>query len=57
LLVNVECGFWSLARRAAHDLGDLLVQARKRHLADGELCYRGSHCAFRIADLCAREVR
>jgi hypothetical protein len=31
LLVNVECGFWCLARRAAQDLGDLLVQARKRH--------------------------
>jgi RHS repeat-associated protein len=24
LLVNVECGFWSLAKRAARDLGDLL---------------------------------
>jgi hypothetical protein len=57
LLVNVECGFWPLARRAAQDLGDLLLQARKRHLADAELCYRGAHCAFCIADLCGREVR
>jgi hypothetical protein len=57
LLVNVECGFWSLARRAAQDLGDLLVQARKRHLADPELCYRGTNCALHIADLCSREVR
>jgi len=57
LLVNVECGFWSLARRAALDLASLLVQARKRRLADPELCFRGANTAFRIASRCDREVR
>lgn len=57
LLVNVRCGFWPLARRAAVDLGDLLAFARKRRLADAELCFRGTDRAFRIADLCPREVR
>jgi len=57
LLVNVRCGFWPLARRAAVDLGDLLAWARKRRLADAELCVRGSSCAFRIAELCLKEVR
>ncbi len=57
LLVNVRCGFWPLARRAAFDLGDLLAHARRRRLADAELCVRGSRCAFHIADLIAREVR
>jgi hypothetical protein len=57
LLVNVRCGFWPLARRAAVDLGDLLAHARQRRLAAAELCYRGSRCALRIAELCAREVR
>jgi hypothetical protein len=57
LLVNVRCGFWPLARRAAIDLGDLLAHARRRRLADAELCYRGWRCAEHIAQLCAREVR
>jgi hypothetical protein len=57
LLVNVRCGFWPLARRAAIDLGDSLALARKRRLADAELCLRGANCAFRIAELCAKEVR
>ena len=54
LMINVECGFWSLARRAALDLSGLLKGARR--FADPELCYRGSGCASRIADLCTREV-
>jgi len=57
LLVNVRCGFWPLAERAAVDLGDLLAHARRRRLADAELCYRGSRCARHIAQLCAREAR
>jgi hypothetical protein len=56
LLVNVECGFWPLAHRAALDLGGLLATAGRRRLADRELSVRGSRCAFRIADLLA-EVR
>jgi hypothetical protein len=57
LLVNVRCGFWPLAQRAAIDLGDLLAHARRRRLADAELCLRSSRCALHIAGLCAREVR
>lgn len=57
LLVNVRCGFWPLAERAAVDLADLLVHARRRRLADAELCCRGSRCAEHIAQLCAREAR
>jgi len=57
LLVNVECGFWPLASRAALDLGGLLASAGRRGLADRELCVRGSRCAFRIADLLETEVR
>jgi hypothetical protein len=57
LLTNVECGFWLLARHAAVDLGDLLAEARRRRLADAELCLRGSSCAFRIAELSAKEIR
>lgn len=57
LLVNVRCGFWLQARLAAADLGDLLTWARKRRLADVELCVRGSNCAIHIAELCAKEVR
>ena len=57
LLMNVRCGFWPQARCAAVDLGDLLALARKRRQADAELCYRGSNCAQRIAELCAREAR
>jgi len=57
LLVNVRCGFWPQAERAAADLGDLLALARKRRLADAELCCRGRSCASHIVDLCSREVR
>jgi hypothetical protein len=57
LMLNVRCGFWSLARRAALDLAGCLVQARKRHLADAELAYRAANAALRIAGLCGQEVR
>jgi hypothetical protein len=56
LMVNVESGFWSLARRAALDLAALLGSTRTRRLADPELCVRGAHAAHRIADLCQQEV-
>jgi hypothetical protein len=55
-MVNVECGFWPLARRSALDLSDLLVLARKRRLADAELSCRGANGALRIAELCAQEA-
>jgi len=57
LMVNAECGYWRLARRAALDLAGSLSYARKRRFADPELCLRGANCALRIAELCAREVR
>lgn len=57
LMVNLDCGFLPLARRAALDLGGLLAYAGKRRLADDELCLRGANCAFRIAELLAKEVR
>lgn len=57
LLTNVDCGFWLLAEHAALDLGGLLSEARRRHLADAELCLRGSNCALRIAELCSKEAR
>jgi hypothetical protein len=57
LLSNVDCGFWLQARHAAIDLGDLLSEVRSRRMADAELCVRGSNCAFRVAELCAKEVR
>ena len=56
LMVNVECGFSTLARRAALDLAGLLGQARKRRLADPELCVRGANAARHIAGLCQQEV-
>jgi hypothetical protein len=57
LQVNVECGFWPLASRAALDLAALLRQMGRRHLADPELCERGGQAALRIADLFGSEVR
>jgi hypothetical protein len=57
LLLNIRCGFWRLAECAALDLGDLLTEARRRHLADSELCTRGSRLALDIAGLCGQEVR
>jgi hypothetical protein len=57
LLVNLRCGFWLLARRAAIDLGDSLAFARKRRLVDAELCIRAANCALRIAELCQKEAR
>lgn len=57
LQVNVECGSWRYARRAALDLSGLLGQAAKRRLADRELCVRGAQGALRIAELCGKEVR
>jgi hypothetical protein len=57
LMVNLECGFLPLARRAALDLGDLLASAGRRRLADAELSVRGARCAFRIAELLAKAVR
>lgn len=56
LMVNVECGFWTLGQRAALDLASLLGQARKRRLADAELCFGGANAALHIADLCSQEV-
>ena len=57
LQINVQCGSWAYARRAALDLAGLLAQAKKRRLADGQRCLRGANCALRIAELCGREVR
>jgi hypothetical protein len=57
LLLNVQCGFWPLAERAALDLGSLLEIGRKRRFTDPELAFRGARCAYRIADLCGKEVR
>jgi hypothetical protein len=57
LMTNVRCGFWPLAQRAALDLSGLLDLARRRRLADGDLCARGAAGASRIAELCDREVR
>lgn len=55
--VNVECGFFPLARKAALDLASLLAQARKRHLTNSDLSSRCANAALRIADLCGQEVR
>jgi hypothetical protein len=57
LMVNVRCGFWPLAHRAALDLAALLRQARRRRLVDPELAVRGANGALRVAHLCSREVR
>jgi hypothetical protein len=57
LVSNVECGFWPLARRAALDLSGTLSLARRRRLAEAELCYRAANAAERIAELCAAEAR
>jgi hypothetical protein len=57
LLENLRCGFQPQARRAALDLGGLLSLARRRRLADPDLCVRGENCANRIAALCGAEVR
>lgn len=56
LIVNVRCGFWPLAHRAALALAGLLAQARKRGRADAELSVRAANGALRIADLCGKEV-
>lgn len=56
LQVNVECGSWRFARRAALDLAGLLTQAAQRRLADQELCVRCANGAFRLAELCGKEV-
>jgi hypothetical protein len=56
LIVNIRCGFWPLARRAALDLAGLLTQARERGLADADLAVRGSNAALRIAELCSKAV-
>jgi hypothetical protein len=57
LVMNVECGFWPLARRAALDLSGTLSLARKRRLAEAELCSRAANAAEHIAELCAAEVQ
>jgi len=57
LQVNVECGFWGLGQAAALDLEALLHEARRRRLADAELCFRGARCAHHVAELCRQEVR
>jgi len=56
LMVNVRCGFWPLARRAALALAGLLAQARKRGLADAELSVRAANGALQVAELCAKAV-
>ena len=56
LMVNVRCGFWPLARRAALALAGLLAQARKRGLADPELSVRAANGALRVAELCSKAV-
>jgi hypothetical protein len=57
LQLNAACGSWRYARRAALDLEDLLLEARRRRLADSETCFRGAEVALRIAELCCAEVR
>ena len=57
LQVNVECGFWSLARRAALDLSAVLTQAKKRRVADAGCCVHAANAALRIAELCSKEVQ
>ena len=57
LMINVRCGFWPLARRAALDLAGLLGQARRRCWAHPELAVRAANAALRIAELCAKEAR
>jgi hypothetical protein len=57
LQVNVECGFWTLARRAAFDLAGTLTLARRRGFADPEICHRAANCALRIGELCEKEAR
>jgi len=57
LQLNVECGSWPYARRAALDLAGLLAQAHTRRLVKSSLAVHGADCALRIAELCAREVR
>jgi hypothetical protein len=57
LMVNVRCGFWPLACRAALDLADLLAQARKRGLADTEFSVGAADGALRVAALCEQEAR
>jgi hypothetical protein len=57
LRLNVRSGLWPLAHHAALDLADLLRHMARRRLADAELCLRGAHCASRIAELLAQEVR
>ncbi len=55
LVRNVECGFWSQARRAALDLSGVLSLARRRRQADAGLCYRAANAALHIAQMCGRE--
>ena len=57
LMVNVECGDWRFARRAALDLAGLLSQARRRRVIEGSLAIRAANGALRVAELCAREGR
>lgn len=57
LQVNVECGFWTLARRAALDLAGTLTLARRRGFADPAICHRAANCALRIRELCEKEAR
>ena len=57
LQLNVACASWRYARRAALDLAGILAQAQKRRLVKSSLAVEGTHRAFHIAELCAREVR
>lgn len=57
LQINVTCGSWSFARRAALDLATVLTVARHRKLVDSSRAKRGASYALRIADLCEAVVR
>jgi len=57
LQANVECGSWRYAGRAALDLAGLLLDAKRRRLANPDRCSQGAECATHIADLCLREGR
>jgi hypothetical protein len=54
--MNVRCGFWPLARRAALDLAAMLAPACKRRLVDHDLAVRGANLALRVSELCGKEV-
>jgi hypothetical protein len=56
-MINLRCGEWLYAERAALDLASLLRQAHRRRLVAGSLALRAANGALRVAELCAREAR